>query len=795
MRFSIRWLQKYADLDLPTPQLLDGLTMAGLPVESYLDVGLMSGRIVVGEIVEVLPHSSSKKLHVCRVRASSDPKAEPLRIVCGAPGMKGGDKVPVALPGAVLQGGRAIERTEVRGEVSEGMLCSGLELGWNNDASCLLLLDSALALGEPLDGLVEVGVTPNRPDCLSLLGIARDLGAYFRRQVHPPKFRCTETTERTDNLIKIAVEDKEGCPRYTARMVRNVKVGPSPAWLARAVESAGLRPINNVVDVTNYVLMELGHPLHAFDFDKIVGHEVIIRRARQGEKLSTLDGIERQLTTEDLLITDPSRPIALAGVMGGENSEISDSTVNVLLESAYFDPIRIRKTRRRLDLQTDASFRFERGTDRENIHLALNRAAQLIREVASGELTRGFVDVVGARAKPQTITLRLERANDILGTHLDGSEIADILVQIKCEITRSDHHQLVVVPPSHRVDLLRAIDLIEEIGRLHGYDKIEATIPYVPARPTPLNPAQEVAERVAEVLLGEGLSEVVTYSFTDRESIEKSRQPAEGVVELLKPLSRQQSVLRTSLVTSTLGAIAFNHTRGNMDLAMFEVAKSYHWQGGTSDPYLERNYAVAALAGCRPRHWSEPAAAWDFFDIKGIAERTLERLGIVPEYIERARRPDFHPGRSAVFTKEGRGLCVFGQMHPEVAEAFDIRGDVFLAEFDLDALTPHLGLRRSYRELTQFPAVKRDLAVVVNLDVPAGETELTIRTACGDLLESLLLFDVYEGERIPAGKRSLAYSLTLRAPNRTLTEDEVNTLIEHLLATLAKRHGAQLRQA
>jgi len=795
MRFNVRWLLKYVDLDLPLPEILNGLTMAGLEVENPFDVGWMSGRIVVGEIVEVLPHSGAKKLYVCRVRVSSDAKAEPLRIVCGAPGMKVGDRVPVALPGAVLPGGRTIEKAIVRGETSEGMLCSGAELGWNSNGSSLLLLDNALPVGEPIDALIEVNVTPNRPDCLSLVGIARDLGAYFRKPFHPPKFRCIETGETTEWLAKVAVEDKEGCPRYTARIVRNVRVGPSPAWLARAVEAAGLRSINNIVDVTNYVLMELGHPLHAFDLDKIAGHEIIVRRACEGEKLTTLDGVERILTTDDLLITDPSGPIALAGIIGGQNTEISDSTVSVLLESAYFDPIRIRRTRRRLDLQTDASFRFERGTDRENVHVALNRAAQMIREVAGGEITKGFMDVVGARTKPQPLTLRTARTSDFLGAELETSEIADILVHIGCEITHFDRDQMIVIPPSHRVDLVREIDLIEEIARLHGYEKIAPTIPYVPARPAVVERAQEVRDQVASLLVAQGLTEIVTYSFTDRESLERSRQATEGVVELLNPLSRNQSVLRTSLVPSMLATIAYNQKRGNMDLALCEVAKSYHWKGGTANLYEEHDHAIAGLAGSRPSHWSQPVCAWDFFDVKGIAESVLSGLGIAPDRLEGVQKPHLHPSRSAAWIKDGTVLCTFGQVHPDVSEAWEIRGEVFLAEFALEVLAPYINPRRSYWEIGQYPAVRRDLALVADREVPAGEIEATLRAAGGELLESLQLFDVYEGERIPAGKRSLAYSMTFRAKDRTLTEEEVNKIQNNLLTAVAKKHGAQLRQA
>lgn len=796
MRFNLRWLLKYVDLDLPLEQILDGLTMAGLEVEECIDVGYDSGRVVVAEILEILPHGGgARNLSLCRVRASADPDAKPLQIICGAPAMQVGDHVPLALPGAVLAGGRKIRKTRIKGETSEGMLCSGPELAWNEDASCLLLLDDSLPVGEPLDALIDVAVTPNRPDCLAVTGVARDIGAYFRKPFHGPPVRCQETTEPTESFARVEIEDKEGCPRYTARVVRNVQVGPSPPWLARAVEAAGLRPINNIVDVTNFVLMELGHPLHAFDLDTISEHSIIVRRAREGETLRTLDGFDRQLTSQDLLITDPSRAIALAGIMGGENTEITDATVHVLIESAYFDPIRIRRTRTRLEVQTDSSFRFERGMDRENVHVALNRAAQLMREVAGGEVTRGVIDVQGPRVKPRVLTLRAQRCNAILGTELESSEMADLMACIGCEITRSDRDQMIVAPPSHRVDLLREIDLIEEIGRLYGYDKIPSTVPYVPARPADKQPAQVLCERMAALLADEGLSEVVTYSMTDREAIERSRQSVDGLVELVNPLTRAQSVLRTSLIPSVLDTMVYNHKRGSTDLAICEVGATYHWKGGSSDPYEERDHAVAALSGRRPPHWSRPDSPWDFFDVKGMVERVLEGLGVVPDRIESARRPELHPGRSATFFKGEKALCSFGQLHPDVGDAWELRGDAFLAVFDLEPLLEHVDLGRRYSDVPQYPSVVRDLALVVGADVPAGAIDATLRDAGGAILESLLLFDIYEGEPVPKGKRSLAYSLTFRAPDRTLTDDEVNAIQKRLLAAVAEKHGAELRSA
>lgn len=795
MRFNLRWLAKFVDIDLPLEQVLGGLTMAGLEVEEYIDLGWDSRRIVIGEVLEIDPHPNSRKLHICRVRVAADESAEPARIVCGAPNAKVGGKYPCALPGAVLPGGHRIEKAVIADEASEGMLCSGAELGWSDDTSGLLELDSKVPVGEPFDGILDLGITPNRPDCLSVLGVARDLAAYFRKPLHPPAFRCNETSETTESLAAVTLSDKEGCPRYTARLVRGIKVGPSPAWLARAVEATGLRSINNVVDVTNYVLMEYGHPLHAFDFDRIDGGEIIVRSAREGETLTTLDGVKRELSTDDLLITDTNKAIALAGVMGGENSEILNSTEAVLLESAYFDPVRIRRTRRRLGLQTDSSFRFERGTDRENIHVPLNRAAQLIREVAGGEIAKGFIDATAGRTKPQPITLRIERTCALLGVELEGTHIADGLVQLGCEIVNSNREQLVVLAPSHRVDLTREIDLVEEVGRLYGYDKIESTIPYVPARPTDDSPLQAVREQVAEALVAEGLSEVVTYSFTDRESIERSRQSVDDAVALLNPLAQTQSVLRTSLFTSMLSTIAYNHSHANVDLALWETSRSYHMGSSGDEPYVEYERAVVGLAGNRPSNWDAAPAPWDFFDLKGIVERVLARAGIHCDRIDFARNELFHPGRSAILMKGERPICTFGQVHPNAVDAWDLRGDVFLAEFDLEALGEMRDPSRRFRPIVQFPAVSRDLAVIVDSDIPAAAVEGTLHQTAGNLLESLRLFDVYDGEHVGAGKKSLAYSMTFRSPDRTLTDDEVNEVLARILETLAQKHGASLRDS
>jgi phenylalanyl-tRNA synthetase beta chain len=793
MRFNYRWLLNYIALDQPIESVLEALTMSGLEVEGAVDVGLPSRRIVIGEVVDVQPHGRARKLTVCRVRASADPSAEPVRVVCGAPNVRVGMKAPLALPGAVLPNGMKIEAATIRDEGSEGMLCSGIELGWNDDANGIMALDESLPVGEPLDCLIEVGITPNRPDCLSVVGVARDLAAWFRKPWHLPKIRCTEVSELINSAARVTTEDKEGCPRYTARVVRNVQIGPSPTWLARAVEAAGLRSINNVVDVTNYVLLELGHPLHAFDLEKIVNHEIIVRRARPNETIRTLDGQLRNLTPDDLLITDPTRPIALAGVMGGENTEITETTGNVLLESAYFDPIRIRRTRRRLEIQTDSSFRFERGTDRENVHVALNRAAQLIREVAGGEILKGMIDVQGPRPKSQPLTLRVSRANAILGTDLAGSEMGDILASLGCELVSGSPQQLLVNPPSYRVDIFREIDLIEEIGRMHGYSKILQTVPFIPARPATKEPLRDLRAKIVEMLVNEGLTEIVTYSFTDRESLALSLAPTDGAPELLNPLAQTQSLMRTALLPSMLETIAHNQKRGTPDLALCEAAKSYHRDGDSNEPYTEHDEAVAALVGMRPGGWSEPPRAWDFFDMKGIVERIFEQIGVEPDALERAQAPQYHPGQSAVYRKNGRALCAFGQLNPRIATGWDLRGDVIVAEFDLEAIAPCMRPARRFKPLPQYPAVVRDVAFVVNSDEPAGAIEATLRDAAGQWLESLRLFDVYEGEHIPAGKRGLAYSLTFRAADRTLTDEEVNLIRDHIVAAAADRHGAILR--
>jgi phenylalanyl-tRNA synthetase beta chain len=790
MRISFRWLQQYLGVRAPVEEVMQALTMGGIEVERYLDLGYPSKGIVIGKMLEIKKHPSADNLVLCSVDTGA---GEPLRIVCGARNMREGDKVPVAVHGARLPNGQTIRRTRIRGEESQGMLCSGAELEWNGDASGILILPEEFPVGEPFDCLLEVKVTPNRPDCLSVYGIARDLAAIFGKKVSPPTPRFRESLERIEEMAKVTVRAKEACPRYAARVVRDVRIQPSPLWLQRALESAGLRPINNVVDVTNYVLLELGHPLHAFDLDKIASHHVIVRKAKDGEVIETLDGSQLKLTSADLLITDPAKPIALAGIMGGQNTEVSDSTINVLIECAYFDPVTIRRTSKRLDKQTDSSYRFERGTDRENLLLPLNRATQLIAELAGGQVAKGSIDVAQTLHPRDPIVVNIRRVNKVLGLDLSGSEIADKLVRLGFEIRSSDREQMRVAVPSYRVDVEEEIDLIEEVARIYGYDKIPETLPYAPARPREVSTREQVETALRNLLVSVGFCEVINYSFVGKDQVSSLGLPVEECITVLNPLSQEQSIMRGSLLPGIISSVQFNLNHGVSDIRIFEIGSTYARAEGETKS-REDLWLAVCMCGALLDHWSMPRRECDFYDIKGIAERISQQFGIAKYSIEPANDVHYlHPGRSARFVLDGVTMCHFGELNPVLQAKLDLRERIYLLEMNVEQALPLMDLSRTFKEIPRFPSVVRDLAIIVDEAVSAGDIERAIYEAAKGALEDLRLFDLYKGEQVPQGKKSLAYSLTYRATDRTLTDDEVNHCQEAVVRCLQEKFGATLR--
>lgn len=791
MLLSYRWLTKFTGKTPPPEELAHRLTMSGLEVEGIDDYGMLSGKLVIGRVKSVEKHPEADKLSVCKVDAG---QGENLTIVCGAPNVREEMVVVVAIEGAVLPGDFVIKKAKIRGVESCGMMCSGAEIGWSSESDGIMELSDDYPVGELFDCVFDVKPTANRPDCLSAFGVARDVVGLEGNELYAPQVRLRETMDRVDSYAQVTIKDKDACPRYLARMVRNAHVGESPAWLKRAIESAGLRPVNNIVDATNYVLLEYGHPLHAFDLDKVAGKHVIVRRAEAGEELEVIDGRRLQLTEEDLVIADTDRAIALAGVMGGLNSEITESTVNVLIESAYFDPVTIRRTAKRFDLSTDASYRFERGADPRQPMPSVNRAAQLIVDLAGGEVVKGVIEVGRQPAPPEAITMTIPRARTILGCDLAPTVIADKLVHIGFETVRSDREQLVVRPPSYRVDVSRDVDLIEEIARCHGYDNIPETTPYCPSAPPPHTKSRVTRDTIRNSLVASGFSEAINYSFVGRDLLKQCKAPTDRLVEITNPLTVDQAVMRTSLLPSLLQNAQTNQRRGVDDVSLFEVGRLYRATNDGEAPYEEElSLALLKMGESKDASWRRSASTVDIFDMKGAVEHLLTDLGIDNLTVERHLRDDLHPGRSLAFMRSGKAIAIVGELHPTTADAMDLRGRVIVAELSVDALEAAADFTRDMKPIARFPKVDRDLALVVDAAQPADALEGVILGSAGELLEDVRLFDVYEGKGIGKGKKSLAYSLSFRASDRTLRDEDVDEVIIRVIEQLAEKTGAALR--
>ncbi len=807
MRISLAWLAEYVDLGGVSPEeLAKRLTAVGLEVEAIERTGGGLEGVVAARIVGAEPHPNAEKLSVTRVETG---KGEPLQIVCGAKNWTIGDVVPLATIGATLPGGHKIERAKLRGVESFGMLCSARELGLAEDASGLLLLDRKAAPGTPIakalaleDVLFEVNVTPNRPDCLSHVGIAREVAAILGKKVKLPAPELPEKGRAAKEAVKVRIEDRERCARYAARVIEGVKIGPSPLWLARRLESCGVRSISNVVDATNFVLLELGHPLHAFDLDRVAGHEIVVRTARPGEKLTTLDGKERQLSTEDLLIADRDRGSALAGVMGGGDSEISAGTTRVLLESAWFQPGGIRRTSRRHGLKSEASYRFERGADPGMVIPAVDRCAALIAELAGGTVLKGIVDAHPRKVRAPAVRLRWHRPAEVLGMDVAKADARRILSRLGFAEKKVEKDAALFQVPSWRADVSIEEDLVEEIVRTKGYDAIPETLPGAGVD-TPAEPAEAQAiARAREALEAAGFSEAVNFSFV----AEKELEPFEHHVVtgdgsgralgigLKNPISADMSVMRTSLVPSLLRNVAYNRRQRVEDVRLYEIASIYHPHPDPKDrPTAESIEIAGVLAGRRsPPGWATGSDPVDFHDVKAAVAEILASLGVEARW-QAGAEPWMHPRHSAIV----RGavgddvLGVVGELHPRAAAAFDLPRGVLAFRLSLDALTARMHLVPQHRALPRFPAVLRDLAVVLDDAVTAASVEAAVREE--PLVEAVRLFDVYKGAPLPEGKKNLAFAISYRAPDRTLTDAEADAAHGRIVQRLGAKLGAELR--
>jgi phenylalanyl-tRNA synthetase beta chain len=805
VRVSYKWLQEFVDIDLTPQELADRLTLAGITVEGVEELGVGVSNVLTGRIEKISPHPNADKLIVTNVNIGSDTR----QIITAATNVREGDVVPVALEGARLAGGLVIKKAKLRGVESRGMMCSGQELGIDpktmvaEQANGILILPPDTPLGQDAkeilglnDHILVLDLTPNRGDCLSMLGVAREVSALLGRPCRIPEPIFTELPENIAGQARVTIEDADLCGRFCARMIKNVKVGPSPLWMQQRLRNAGIRPISNIVDVTNYVMLEFGQPMHAFDYNLLVDGHIIVRRAKDGEKITSLDGNERILNSTMLVIADPSGPVGIAGVMGGAATEVTDRTVNVLLESAFFNPISIRKTSKALGLRSEASQRFEKGIDIGGSNRAANRAAQLISEMGAGEVVAGMIDVFPAPPAEKIISFRLARAAHILGIDVPQEEAVAILSSLQFGVRETDGELLVTVP-TYRTDVALEADLIEEIARMHGFDRVPGTLPYGLNTQGAMSREQALTAALCNRLASDGLYEVITYSFTHPRVWDQMKLPAasplRNAIKLQNPLSEEHSVMRTLMLPGLLETLARNYSRRVQNGAIFELGRVYHPQLEGALPE-ERQVLAAAAMGTTQAGWNSPARELDFFYLKGVLENLFgylrtEKVSFHPE----TDHPSFHPGRTAWLEVGGKRLGVLGELHPDVLENFELPDHVVAFELDLDLLLTVSGRPPEYTALPRFPVVERDLAILIKQGITAVEVTDAIRAAGGELLRSVALFDVYCGEQVPQGYRSMAFSLKYFAADRTLTDDEVAASTTAIARVLAQRFGAELR--
>jgi len=813
MKVSYQWLSEYVDLTGYTAsELAEKLTRSGIEVDIVEKRNKGVTNVVVGYVKSREKHPDADKLSVCVVDVG---QSEDLQIVCGAKNVAAGQKVPVALIGAKLPGGLVIKRAKLRGVESMGMICSAKELGLNDRLLPKELQEGILVLpgdaepGQSViellgidDEVLELDLTPNRSDCLSMIGVAYEIAAILGREVKLPEDRIGPhaSQTKTADYIRVEIAPSAPCSRYTARRIAGVKIGSSPLWLQNRLMAAGIRPINNVVDVTNYVMLEYGQPLHAFDADRIEGGRIEVRLARDGEMLVTLDDVERKLEAGMLVIADAVKPIALAGVMGGANSEVTAETTAIVLESAKFDGGTVRKASRLLGLRSEASLRFEKEVNPEAVIPALNRAASLIAELAGGEISDGVAEAVAHEAEPKQVRVALDKINGYLGTELSLSEVKGILDRLHFAYEETGG-ELDVRVPLRRGDITRDVDLIEEIARLHGYDNIPATPIQGATTPGGLTREQTIRRAIRRLLTESGLHEVVTYSFTHPSQIAQypGLYPQAKPVALAMPMSEERSVLRTSLVPHLLDVIAYNRNRNLDDVAVFEIGKVFvtDEERLTTLPQEKLMLAIAWTGSRSPLHWDGKGEKVDFYDVKGVFEKLTSYLGIPAVRYVPAAPDGFHPGRTAeIRLGEGDGLRVagrLGQLHPSLQQARDL-DDTYVLEIELAPLIELANFRIEHRPLPKFPAIGRDLAIVVDEGVAVGDIRAKAEETAGSLLEAIDVFDIYKGERLGAGKKSVALALTYRHPERTMTDEEAAELHGKVVASLEQSFGAELRK-
>ena len=799
MKLPMSWLSDYMDATGITPkEYADRLTMTGSKVEGVEYLGKELDKVVAGKVLTCEPHPDSDHLHVCTVDAGT---GEILQIVCGAPNVKAGIIVPVALHGSTLPGGVKIKKGKLRGVVSNGMLCSHEELGISEGLLGyepeygILILPEDTAIGTDIkeifglnENVVEFEITSNRPDCFSIIGLARETALTFNRAFHVPAPVFDQSADNINDHIRVTVEDKDKCQRYCARMVKNVKIGPSPAWMRERLNACGIRSINNIVDITNYVLLEYGQPMHAFDLRDLEDQQITVRRAADGEIIKTLDEQDRKLTSEDLVIADGKRAVAIAGVMGGFNSEVKPDTTTVIFESATFDGASVRLTAQRVGLRTESSSRYEKGLDYNNTVPAVERACQLVAELGCGEVCSGMIDVMGNVRKQPVLPFRPEKINQFLGTNIPTEDMLDYFKGLEIAV---DLENMTLTPPSFRPDLEGEADIAEEVARFYGYDKIPTTLLNGEATRGGKSADQQLSDRINALLCAQGMNEIYTMTFISPSNFDKINLPADSplrkTVTIKNPLGEDTSVMRTSTIPSMLDILSRNYNYRNASARLFEQGKIFLPKDGEKLP----DEPIVITLGM----YGEKE---DFFTLKGAVEALLEHLNIKDiAFSAVTDEPTYHPGRTArIMTageKAGILLGILGEIHPSVSKKYGIEVPCYVAELSFDAVKMAMNTDLKYKPLPKFPAVTRDLAMLVDKTVAVADIEAVIKKSAGKLLEDVQLFDVYEGAQIPAGKKSVAYSAVFRAADRSLTGDEVQEVFDKVLKNLEEQLHAQLR--
>ncbi|MEE4261965.1 MAG: phenylalanine--tRNA ligase subunit beta [Desulfobacteraceae bacterium] len=806
MKVSLSWLNDYIDIRMDAADLADALTMAGLEVDSVSNRYAYLQTVLVGRIAEVSPHPNADKLTICRVETGGGSRT----VVCGAPNVSEGMLAPVALPGTVLPDGTRLAKSVIRGEKSEGMLCSEKELGLGLDGSGIMALDPSLALGDDLakalgleDTVFELDLTPNRPDCLCVIGIAREIAAIQNTSLKYPDYSLSDTGDMISSLTSVKIKAPDHCPRYSARLVENIEIKPAPFWMQDRLLSVGLRPINNIVDITNYVLMETGQPLHAFDFDQLAQNRIVVDTASDGDTFVTLDGKERRLNSRMLMICDGEKQVAVGGVMGGLNSEIEDTTRRVLIEGAYFSPVSIRKTAKTLGLSTDASHRFERGVDPQGTVRAVNRAAKLMVEFGGGTLIEGIIDEYPQPQKVNTVSLSTAHTHRLLGIYPDGSEIKKLLESIEFKVEKmtseSGDQQLVVVPPSFRVDISRPEDLMEEVARLSGYNNIPTTFPAMPAEARPPNRNLELRSRLKDLMTGFGFIEAITYSFVAEASCDhlrlKAEDPRRNLIHILNPLSEDQAVMRTSLATGLIQTAVYNIAQQTKNLKLFEIGKLFIKTESQGLP-REPQFLAALWTGSRHNaSWHGREIPCDFYDIKGVAEGLIRALKV--DNIRFTAMPDgdcdyTRPGFTAQILAGDIPAGLVGEIHPRVREAFDLKQSAYIFELDLDKIVALIPQTAKSMPIPKFPAIYRDITIIVDRSIETQTVLETVSNIREGLVENLNLFDVFEGDPIAAGKKSVSFRVTYRSSDKTLEDEDIHGLHKSITAKLLKAFDATL---